>query len=319
MLDYIYKRLDAILNTYKEINFKLNKLVVVGNGFDLAHGLDTKYSDFFEKLIVPKYKNYFDKICKFLPKKEMFHSLESALAKFNDEKFYEERQIEISKSDKSEIEIVKKDFDKELESSLSFAEDMPIYLREWIREIDTEVDAVLPQENFDKNTVYLSFNYTDTLERCYDISCKQILYIHGKAKRGDNLILGHHEIEKITKNSLPMVSSKNKDIVPYDKYKNKAINAAQNIINSYYEKTYKDSSTIIENNQKFFSLLSNIKDVSIYGHSLSKTDYDYFYKIKDNVSENCNWNISFHDKKDLKNAENFTKDLDISSYNLFKF
>lgn len=297
----------------------MNKLVIIGNGFDLAHGLDTKYSDFFEKLIVPKYRDYFDKICKFLPKREMFHSLETALAKFNGEKFYEEREFEISQNNSSEKEIVKNDFDRELESSLSFAEDMPMYLREWIREINTEVDAALPKENFDKNSVYLSFNYTDTLERCYDISSKQILYIHGKAKRGDNLILGHHKIEKLTKNSLPAVESISREIIPYNKYKSSAISDAQNIINSYYEKTYKDSSTIIKNNEKFFTSLSDIKEVSIYGHSLSKTDYDYFYKIRDSVSKNCNWNISFHDKKDLNHAVDFTKDMSLTSYNLFKF
>jgi hypothetical protein len=318
MLDYLWKRLDV--NLYiKGVKIRLNKLVIIGNGFDLAHGLDTKYSDFFEKLIVPKYRDHFDKICKFLPKKEMFHSLETALAKFNDEKFYEERELEVLQNDLSEMEVVKNNFDKELESSLSFAEHMPIYLREWIREINTEVDAVLPKESFDKNSVYLSFNYTDTLEKCYDISPKQILYIHGKAKRSDDLILGHHEIEKITKNSLPAVDNKSKEIIPYNKYKNSTISTAQNIINSYYEKTYKDSLTIIKNNEKFFTSLSDIKEVSIYGHSLSKTDYDYFYEIKNSVSANCNWNISFHDKKDLSRAEDFIIDLDLPSYNLFKF
>lgn len=297
----------------------MNKLVVVGNGFDLAHGLDTKYSDFFGKLIVPKYRDFYDKICNFIPKKELFHSLETALSKFNDEKFYKKSEIEISKNKNSDRETIKNSLNLELQKSLSFAEDMPIYLREWIREINTNVEAVLPQEKIDKNSIYLNFNYTDTLERAYGISCKQILYIHGKAKRGDDLILGHNEKNKIKNNNLPMVKEKHNQLAIYNQYQCKKIQKAQTIINSYYEKTYKDSINIINNNKKFFNSLYEIKEIYIYGHSLSRIDYDYFFEIREKVSCTCNWNISFHDKKDLLNAITFVEELNINSYNLFKF
>ena len=39
--------------------------------------------------------------------------------------------------------------------------------------------------------LYISFNYTDTLERVYGIPDNKILYFHGKASRSDNLIYGH--------------------------------------------------------------------------------------------------------------------------------
>lgn len=50
------------LTTPKFLLFKMerNRLIIIGNGFDIAHGLKTKYSDFIEWLLCHSYKSYID-------------------------------------------------------------------------------------------------------------------------------------------------------------------------------------------------------------------------------------------------------------------
>lgn len=50
----------------------MNRLIIIGNGFDLAHGLKTSYSDFFENYLVQILNQYFTK-----------HEYEDELIKFN--------------------------------------------------------------------------------------------------------------------------------------------------------------------------------------------------------------------------------------------
>ena len=39
----------------------MNRLVIIGNGFDLAHGLPTSYKDFIDDLVKPDFNNWHGK------------------------------------------------------------------------------------------------------------------------------------------------------------------------------------------------------------------------------------------------------------------
>ena len=43
------------------------------------------------------------------------------------------------------------------------------------------------------NSVFINFNYTQTLENLYAILSSNILYIHGCAVKNDKLIFGHNK------------------------------------------------------------------------------------------------------------------------------
>lgn len=62
--------------------------------------------------------------------------------------------------------------------------------REWVEQLENpDVSCKIPMDTND--SMFLTFNYTDTLETLYCVPEKSILYIHGKADRGERLILGH--------------------------------------------------------------------------------------------------------------------------------
>ena len=94
---------------------------------------------------------------------------------------------------------------------------------------------------------------------------------------------------------------------------------ADEIIKTYFKKTYKDTTSIIQNNIMFFQQLKNINEIIIYGHSLSKIDIDYFMMIKKIVPMNCKWNISYHSHNDYNNASSFIQTMNIINSNIFYF
>lgn len=55
-----------------------------------------------------------------------------------------------------------------------------MYLCDWLNSVD--ISKVIPDLMLDKNDKYLTFNYTETLEKIYNIPSQNILHIHGSIK-----------------------------------------------------------------------------------------------------------------------------------------
>lgn len=150
----------------------------------------------------------------------------------------------------------------------------------------------LPNGNVDKkirihkdDAIFMSFNYTNTLEYLYGIPPERILYIHGKAGSDEELILGHGltsaEIEK----------RMGERIDEGDYVNQRAKDAAVSCVSDHK----KDVKNIIEKNNKWFSSLSSIKDIHIYGHSLGDVDLPYYRKIFKCVNNRNNLHLEISD------------------------
>lgn len=319
----------------------LSKLVIIGNGFDLAHGLHTKYSDFMKYLcsyekepeiihgrlvrldsISPqdqeKY-HFYEAISKYIPKQDLWSSFEEALS------FLDYKQIQEDNScyfldygDDNWRDSANHDFQYMIEKDLAFAKDISHYFSEWILHINTNVRSVVSSNILNRNCLFLNFNYTDTLEKVYGIPASNILYIHGNALRGDNLILGHHNATLFQGKTIPAFNAAEEHgIYMEDIQEDFRLQEAKEIIKDYFRKTYKDTASIIRYNQSFFNSLATVYEVYIFGHSLSEIDFDYFAEIKKNVPLTCRWCISYHDNNG--NAQNLIHRLNIKNFQLFPF
>ena len=242
----------------------MNRLFIIGNGFDLAHGLKTKYSDFKEYLkntgqhdIVSIIDKHVSKDTKDTKDTKEWNSLESDMGQYVRYGNYEE----VSKM----CDVITK---------------MRKYLREWILSINTSsVSPALKPEIMSTGDIYLSFNYTDTLEQ-FGIPENQILYIHGKAKdTSKELIFGHNTYV----NNLSNVSNNNQLLEVIDKKIGEC-----NILT----RKYADHNIMV--NRDFFESLSDITEIVVLGHSFSDVDFPYFVEIKKRVSDNCKWYVSYY-------------------------
>lgn len=260
-----------------------SELFIIGNGFDSAHGMPTGYGDFRRWLLK---NNRFDVI----------QELQSAYpAKIKDdyllwsefEKALGEYDIDtvINWSWES-LFLTEISLGNQLFNSGFIDTQLPDIIDEaftkWVRSIS--IATTKAYDKLSQDALYLTFNYTDTLEQLYHIPEQQVLHIHGRASKGDKLIVGH-----------------NRQINPAD-YWDDNIEMREN--NERMQRLT-DMNTLckpvfelIERNEYFFEGLGNITDIHILGHSCEAVDYPYFRKVKESVPTDACWHFYPYDMND---------------------
>ena len=188
---------------------------------------------------------------------------------------------------------------------------LPIRFRKWVETLKPTKEAFL-LDVFRPESIYLNFNYTEFLETIYHIPSQAITYIHGcRTSKKHELILGHapdaSEFDDWTPTrSIPNYKSNRKAYMI-----NSALDVASRTLIEYDEATTKDTSTIINNHNAFFSKLTDIKNIVVIGHSLSVVDYPYFKEIITKNNNIANWFISWHSSRDLENTRAFAHSMNI--------
>lgn len=317
----------------------MSKLIITGNGFDLAHGLHTKYSDFMNYLLAyekePEYimgrfaylhsiseedqrrHRFYEELSKFIPEYDLWNLFEDALGMLDYEDVKESNSnYYLSYSDDNWRDSANHDYQEMIGEDIKFASQIPLFLSEWIRGVNTKAVPIISQDIILPNNFYLNFNYTDTLENTYGISEDRILYIHGKALRGDTLVVGHHDNEYFT----PKPALRFESEEEYESYFEDTNEIdfrdqeAEEIIKSYFKSTYKDTSMIKSQNEDFFKMMPQIVEIYVLGHSYSNIDFDYFFKIKNNLPANCSWFMSFYSEEDYNRLLELMKGLGVQNY-----
>lgn len=268
-------------------------ILIIGNGFDLAHGLKTSYSDFLDycehNLLEVPFGCYNVWLNYFLNKQRIggtWIDFENKIYELLYLLFGKYHVLPHSKTISSELQInfnpdgsitVKKDsIDYK---TLSNKEEFIGFLYQQLREFTKYFEKYLKDEvctvikktkkfkllgqNNQNDFYLLSFNYTDTYEQLYghrsayaDTHLKYI-YLHGKVCSGENcnLVLGTHSFDR----------KENDKSLPID-------------LNVFQKHNQRHRYNTIEPYQEFITLLTNPKKLirpvfHIVGHSLDKTDH----------------------------------------------
>lgn len=162
------------------------------------------------------------------------------------------------------------------------------------------------------DALYLNFNYTDTLERYYSIARSSICYIHHKASETEEIIIGHGvNPDKLKKEPEPKMPD---NLTPKEEelwldHMNDNYSLSRNLadeeLDQYGEKSFKDTKFFIRKNKDFFEKCTAVRNIIVMGHSLAGVDAPYFEKIKKSVSPATHWRVSFfgdEKKDDTRNA-----------------
>lgn len=293
----------------------MDRLIIIGNGFDRAHNLPTSYYD-FKKYLRIYAREFYEAICKYIPEEELWFQFEMALGELDEYQVQEENApYYLDYGDENWKDSANHDFQFMVEQDLAFASDIPYYFKKWIEQIDTNVLPLVSKRIINNTCKILNFNYTDTLERAYKVPAENILYIHGKALSSKKLVVGHHDISTFQYGAVsPFNAAEEHGIYIQDDDEDFRITETKEIIKAYFQKTYKDTFGIIQMNQIFFDSLININEIFILGHSLSSVDMDYFVEVRKRVLPSCKWYISYFSENDLDNMEYFVKRLEIKNF-----
>lgn len=273
----------------------MRNLIILGNGFDLAHGLQTKYSD-FRDYIWNNNREFYEQLTKYIFEDDLWNDFENALGSFDDGEIKEMSKAAYLNYDDNYY-----NYDRAISDELEFSTKISEYLLEWVKSIDIKTKPAVSRKIINNDNIFINFNYTDTLEKVYDIVNNNILYIHGRALSNERLIIGHHNVFAYAgKQPILLTYQEMDEWIEYQMNMSWEESEKENQIGRYFVDTYKDTDQIIARNKGFF-------------------DFSYFQKIRESVSEDCVWNITYHSEKDENNAKDFVKKLGIRDYQIKKF
>lgn len=264
---------------------KPTQLFIIGNGFDLWHGIPSSYGSFktYAKL---RDRLLFQSVEEYLPAGKEWNELESALAGVDVVNIIDDLgQFMPSYGDEDWTDAGHGDFQYEVQQ---LVERLSIQLRavfgQWVRTlpVPTPATATKRLQGIDLDAAFLTFNYTATLEDLYGVPNAHVLHIHGQAKDLDkDLVLGHawNPAERSSLNDVPDIEDMDTRLME-----------ANDILDGYFSEMFKPSDELIREHHAFFEGLDKIEVVRVLGHSLSDVDYPYFKALLKTPSiANAHW------------------------------
>lgn len=269
----------------------VNTLYIVGNGFDLHHGIPSSYGDFGKYLKKVDPVTYREVETYFTVDDEFWWEFEARLADFDVDTLIDYASMFlVSYGAEDWSDASHHDYQYELDKVVkAISQTMRNHFANWVRQLPIpNLSALSSQKvNLDPSAIYLTFNYTDTLQKTYGIAKEQIVHIHGRAFRAeDRLVLGHGW-ERSSSDSL----NHNIDSEEADT----RVLEGNQIVDDYFSSTFKPTNEIIVQHERFFQSLSGIRKVLVAGHSLSEVDAPYIDRILHSIDQQTvTWTVSYH-------------------------
>lgn len=307
----------------------VKKLYVIGNGFDLAHGLPTAYWDFrsflekrdwdflveFETLYgfpqIDESDPYVNvKMWKEELKKVLWNSLEENMAEPDVSSILNTSDSIVGQLDLDGGNIgIEDTMNAYWKDRFSFIKTLPQYVSKWIENVEHEYVLNAKPRNMsmigESNSRFITFNYTSTLETCYHIDDKCVTHIHGSIMPySDNMpIMGHGYKIGVYEHRQKAREADNQ----FDEGRKSIENAIANI----YNDTIKDTDVIIRENEHVFRKLNDIEQVIIVGLSYGNVDLPYLKKIKRCVCRVAKWEMYYYSSTDREQLEKVIMILDL--------
>ncbi len=273
-----------------DVSLSYETLFILGNGFDRAHDLKTSYWHFEKWLTTHGRLDVIAELQSLFPAQQdgqflLWSQFEKALAQ------YDKAAVEGWAWDSLYLAIKEEDGKETVTSGgildTSISDIVRNCFSAWVNDIEINGMRIF---DLDCSAKFITFNYTETLERLYSIPGDRILHIHGKAHSDSKIIVGH-------RTAVDPLSGSN---VNNDFRGNNSI--IQNL--GDFAELYKPSEDIIEQNSVFFNSLKGIDSVIVFGHSCSDVDKLYFEATAAKVRPDAKWLFCYFDEqKDLFNME----------------
>ncbi|WP_339262793.1 bacteriophage abortive infection AbiH family protein [Lysinibacillus sp. FSL K6-3209] len=284
----------------------MKSLFILGNGFDLAHELPTKYKDFhkylktnypkalkinpsfnIESTIMPDGEEVFDKdeVVAFIMdvismtegEGNDWRNIENSLGKLDFNKYFDDLSLLFDEDDDKELfrmayrhEDISSNFRKVILNIKNLFSD-------WVNTIDINNSCSIPafEKLFNEgNSIFLTFNYTTVLEYLYNID--DPFHIHGV--QHSDIIIGHGET--------------------LDEDEGYRYIGSEYELMAIHTQLRKDTDKIITQSKEFFEGVSDIDKIYSHGFSFSNVDLPY---IKEICSKQNTTNVTWYLNDDYDN------------------
>lgn len=281
-------------------------LYIIGNGFDLYHDMKTSYAAYRSFLLEKGYdgivKSFENSLNDDLDRDNislLWNRMEEVIGLLNYEDAY---SYLIDYGNEKWSDSYNHDFQYEIEKKAEYWPGIVDHLTEWIRSIEYTYPTERLQRILTNDSKYISFNYTNTLEKLYDISKRNICYIHGDGSIDNKLILGHRN-----ETYYPEWNDNNPDEDV------RLLNAGK-FMEDFRKRTYKPIERIISENPLFNELTERdtYTEVYIMGLSYNKTDEEYIKCIA--KRQQAHWVLLYYSEDDKRMIPDYVKRVGIEDY-----
>lgn len=304
----------------------MTKLFVLGNGFDLKHGLETSYSDFREYLRVkhPKLEkriteifdehlciDYHDYLTDDEREQEdttqiMWNYFEESLSCF-DTYFFSE-QIDYSlmggSIDEKWSDSFWHDAQYQLEEETSVFSDLKASFVEWVATLSISSDFRC--RTISVSDLFITFNYTDTLEKLYGVPKSSVFHLHGQM--GEAVIIGHATKYSDDFNHLKFDPDGNDSLFDPNN-EDFRIDELREIISNRTDAFYKPTKEeILPNLNEWLDSKGEIDEIIVFGHSYGKADWEYFRYLMEKFPM-INWEYNYYSIEDKQNLRDMLSKL----------
>lgn len=308
----------------RPLGHAVENLFIIGNGFDIWQGLDTRYSDFFgfyednkieiswqlgiepgelteKKSGKVEYLTQFDLLYfvlsgDYLPEREVnadfWSDFENSLIGLDAERInaYFGKEIDDLKDVRLDCdyayEVIKKCF------------------AEWLKGIEICKGGEMCRYAF-KDSFFINFNYTDTLTKRFCVQENDIVHIHGKASDPDSIVFGHGET--VTPDMASAQFGRRLT----------GLYIVETVLQKFFKAPAKQWRLLTERLKNKATDLGGVKNCYVLGHSLGKADEYYFKKLKKLLPQDATWHVSYFSGGDLKRAKRMVRNLNITNFQLY--
>lgn len=285
-------------------------LHIIGNGFDLAHGLKTSYRDFREWICAHKKEfpinEFFLAEAFGCTSDELWSNFETVLGRMDPLTYlkgvYSEYKNEEMEDQSEKVSsYVMSNFGSTFKNVIEGFGQWARYIN--VAEAESKIRELENLFQFDTKGLFVNFNYTNTLERVYQIPRQSILHIHGDAEdKHSQIIVGHDTDYKQYEQPLETYIDKI-GVLNYSDIKPFLIQDLVNI-RKPIERGIDMCNEFLENRE--------VDHIVVLGLSFGEVDYPYQKNIAKSYP-NALWTISVHDDEDEYKVKRFISSLELNA------
>lgn len=293
----------------------MKHLLVIGNGFDVAHGIPSRYRNFENWLrendydLIEHMSAYFPYV--FDEDLEWWNDFENNLDMIE---AHEEisRVVNDNYPDFGSDEFRDRDYhaaSQEMRAEMgNLYSNIQNAFEKWIETLPRNAGGIFCLDDYD---MFLTFNYTDLLQDTYKMGEDKILYIHGRSSTGEELIVGHnanpdHYVDGIRYEAPELPADLDpEDLAQWaeansdDFMTSETRKVAEEVVVAFKKPT----EDIISKYRVFFSRCNQLEEISFIGFSFADVDMPYILMLAENSSDSAVWKIYYHSEGDYETVQ----------------
>lgn len=282
-----------------------NVLYIIGNGFDLHHGVMSSYGA-FESWLKGRNKKLYRKLNDVCRVDYLWRDFERALADVDRDYLLTLGDMWLPDGwteDDGYAELFYAQ-DTVREEAENLWGNIQKWFRKWVSNITWKEEYDAKKVCLDYEARFITFNYTPFLETQYGIPAENILYVHGKQGDGKNLpIIGHDG-----RDTFDDWYKKNGCYKRYYKGKRSNLPEVEMMtysVEEYFSLSEKPVMKILCEHQAFIDALYDVEHIYVLGHSLGNVDIPYFKAINaaNDYPEKLHWYVSYYSDEEKRKLE----------------